>query len=251
MLENKRKFERFSLPLVVSFRPTYGETEYSMGLMKNFSCGGLALETKKFSFIKYESLELNLRFPQSGSFASLFGYVIWKSQTGDKCIAGVKFKEMDEETQNQILEKISSLGNIPVDSILLRRDHKFVDEPDVKSAEKPSKKKRKTSKKPKKTGFTKQYFKGGSRCKVTFRLPKDAAPEAKNITIVGDFNEWNLTKTPMKKLKSGDYQITMELPCNSEFKFRYLIDGHRWENDWHADRYDPNNFGDNDSVVII
>jgi hypothetical protein len=36
-----------------------------------------------------------------------------------------------------------------------------------------------------------------------------------------------------------------------EYKFRYLIDDSRWENDWNADRYIPNSFGSEDSLVIV
>ena len=54
----------------------------------------------------------------------------------------------------------------------------------------------------------------------------------------------------MTRLKSGDFKLTLELPCNKEFKFRYLIDDNRWENDWFADKYIPNEHGSDDSVVI-
>jgi 1,4-alpha-glucan branching enzyme len=100
-------------------------------------------------------------------------------------------------------------------------------------------------------GMKKQYLKTHPSCKVTFRLPKVAAPEAELVTVVGDFNEWNITETPMKKLKSGDFSVTVALPCNREYKFRYLIDTNKWENDWFADKYVPNEYGEDDSVVVI
>jgi hypothetical protein len=34
-------------------------------------------------------------------------------------------------------------------------------------------------------------------------------------------------------------------------RFRYLLDGERWENDWTADAYVPNSFGSDDSVVEV
>lgn len=251
MLDNKRKYERFNLPLVVSFRPTYGATEYSMGLMKNFSFEGLALETKKFSFIRYESLELNLKFPQSGTFASLHGNVAWKKQTDNKCLAGIKFKVSDNKIQNNILEKISAIGDIPVNNFLFNKD---IDDENISGLiikSKSSGKRRKASSKARRTGFTKQYFKGGSKCKVTFRMPAEAAPDAQYISIAGDFNDWNPVKTLMKRLKSGDFHLTLTLLSKREYRFRYLVDGNRWENDWSADRYDPNDFGTDDSVVIV
>jgi 1,4-alpha-glucan branching enzyme len=117
----------------------------------------------------------------------------------------------------------------------------------------PSKKT--ASLKPKKAtepkSLKKQYMKSNSICKVTFRLPKDAAPGAKIVSIVGDFNNWSLTENKMKRLKNGDFTLTLDLPCSREYRFRYLVDANKWENDWCADKYVPNSFGTEDSVVVI
>ncbi len=88
----------------------------------------------------------------------------------------------------------------------------------------------------------KQYPKSKPLSKITFRLPKEAAPGAKSVSIVGDFNNWNVTQTPMKRLKNGDFTLTLELPCDREYNFRYLIDTNHWENDWFADKHIPNDF---------
>ena len=34
-------------------------------------------------------------------------------------------------------------------------------------------------------------------------------------------------------------------------RYRYLLDGSRWENDWSADEYVPNGYGSDDSVLVI
>ena len=101
------------------------------------------------------------------------------------------------------------------------------------------------------TGLKKQYMKSSPVCKVTFRLPKDAAPDASTVSVVGEFNNWDMTEHQMKKLKNGDFTAIVELPCNREFRFRYLIDSCRWENDWSADKYVPNEHGSDDSVVVV
>ncbi len=100
------------------------------------------------------------------------------------------------------------------------------------------------------TSLKKQYLKSNLLCKVTFRLPKDAAPGASTASIVGEFNNWNMSEHQMKKLKNGDFTATVELPCNREYRFRYLIDSNHWENDWFADKYIPNEYGSDDSVVV-
>jgi 1,4-alpha-glucan branching enzyme len=97
----------------------------------------------------------------------------------------------------------------------------------------------------------KQYLKSDNICKVTFRLPREATNGAEVVTIVGDFNDWSPTKSKMKKLKNGDFTITLPLDCNKEYRFRYLIDANRWENDWFAEKYVPNSFGTEDSVVAV
>jgi 1,4-alpha-glucan branching enzyme len=100
-------------------------------------------------------------------------------------------------------------------------------------------------------GIKKEYFKSRKTCKVTFRLPKIAATDAKSVSIVGDFNNWNLYANPMKKLKNGNYTVTLELKPGREYQFRYLIDESKWENDWNADKYVKSPYGDSDNSVVV
>jgi 1,4-alpha-glucan branching enzyme len=100
-------------------------------------------------------------------------------------------------------------------------------------------------------GIKKQYLKSKPLCKVTFRLPKEAAPGAKTVSVVGDFNNWNVKQSRMKKLRNGDFTLTLPLPCSGEYHFRYLVDADQWENDWFADKYIPNEYGEDNSVVVV
>jgi hypothetical protein len=100
-------------------------------------------------------------------------------------------------------------------------------------------------------GLKKQYLKSRNACKVTFMLPREAASDARNVALCGDFNNWDSNMNLMKPLKKGDYTVTLELEKDKEYRFRYLINGSRWENDWKADRYVPNAFGGDDSVVVV
>lgn len=99
-------------------------------------------------------------------------------------------------------------------------------------------------------GLTKQYFKSKDVCKVTFRVPGSAAQGANAASVVGDFNGWKANANPMKRLRDGSFSVAMELPKGKEYRFRYLLDGGRWENDWCADRYEPSPFGGDNSVVV-
>ena len=100
-------------------------------------------------------------------------------------------------------------------------------------------------------GIKKEYLKSRNACKVTFRLPRIAAEGAHYVYIVGDFNRWNIYDNPMKKLKNGDFTVTLELEPGKEYQFRYLIDELKWENDWNADKYVKSPFGDSDNSVVI
>jgi 1,4-alpha-glucan branching enzyme len=83
---------------------------------------------------------------------------------------------------------------------------------------------------------------------VTFELPP--AVMAGKAVVLGDFNGWQDDGTPMKKRKNGGLSATVRLDPG-RYRFRYLIDGERWENDWSADDYEPNAYGGDDSVVTV
>lgn len=97
----------------------------------------------------------------------------------------------------------------------------------------------------------KQYLKTKPVCKVTFGLPSELSPNAQTAHLVGEFNDWNVTATPMKKLKNGSFTITMDLGTGREYQFRYLVDHTQWENALNADRFIPTPFGDSNNSVIV
>ena len=85
-------------------------------------------------------------------------------------------------------------------------------------------------------------------CKVTFTMPANVAKE--QVAIAGDFNDWNPADHLLEK-KKDTYQIELRLKPEQSYRFKYLIDNELWENDYAADEYIPNEFGAEDSVVII
>jgi len=97
----------------------------------------------------------------------------------------------------------------------------------------------------------KKYLKSKPICKVSFSLPKAAAEKAKDVRIVGDFNNWDSKTHKMKKLKNGSFTSTIDLPVGAEYEFRYLIDNEAWENDWEADKYVPTTFFDAENSVVV
>lgn len=88
-------------------------------------------------------------------------------------------------------------------------------------------------------------------CKVTFELPNEAAAAATSVHLVGDFNDWNIGETPMKRRKDGSFSITIDLDRDREYQYKYLIDSEVWENDWAADKYTPSPVGEGENSVVI
>jgi len=95
----------------------------------------------------------------------------------------------------------------------------------------------------------KSYSKRGRMCRVTFNLPEEV--KATTASLCGEFNKWNPTAHLMKKLKNGGFSATISLEVGKTYRFKYLLDGQRWENDWAADGYVPNRYGTEDSLVKL
>ena len=94
--------------------------------------------------------------------------------------------------------------------------------------------------------ITKKFIKSKQACKVTFELPQDI--EAKDASLVGEFNDWDSNAHPLKKVKSV-WKTTLDLEQGREYQFRYLVNGQEWYNDDSADRYVPNHIDGDNSVV--
>lgn len=94
----------------------------------------------------------------------------------------------------------------------------------------------------------KQYLKSKPICKVTFSFE---AEEAKEISVVGSFNDWDAKKAPLKKLKSGTFKGTIDLDKDNSYEFKYLVDG-EYLNESEADAYVWSDFaGAENSVVNV
>jgi 1,4-alpha-glucan branching enzyme len=95
----------------------------------------------------------------------------------------------------------------------------------------------------------KSYSKTGKVSRVTFKYSNPERAEA--ATLAGEFNNWSLQETPMKRLKNGSFSVTISLQAGYSYRFRYVLDGKAWVNDEKADSYAPNEYGVDNSVVIV
>jgi 1,4-alpha-glucan branching enzyme len=89
----------------------------------------------------------------------------------------------------------------------------------------------------------------GGTASVTFTV--DPRVDARTAAVCGEWNGWSPTADVMRHGADGGFSVTVELEVGRAYRFRYLLDGVRWENDWAADAYLPNSYGEDDSVVDL
>lgn len=92
----------------------------------------------------------------------------------------------------------------------------------------------------------KQFLKSKPVCKVTFEV---AADEAKTVSVVGDFNEWNAKAAPLKKLKNGKFKGILPFDTEQSYEFKYVIDG-AYINEEESDSFVFNEFANAENGVL-
>ena len=95
----------------------------------------------------------------------------------------------------------------------------------------------------------KKYGKTNKTCKVTFELPAEVT--ARTASVVGDFNDWSPAKHPMMRRRDGHFSVTIALAGERAYRYRFLLDGDHWENDWDAEMYVSNDFGTEDCLIRV
>lgn len=91
----------------------------------------------------------------------------------------------------------------------------------------------------------KQFTKTKPVCKVTFSIE---AKEAQSASVVADFNGWDAEAGKLGKQKNGTFKGTFDLPKDSVYEFRYIVDGD-YQNEPEADGTRGNDFGSENSVL--
>lgn len=73
----------------------------------------------------------------------------------------------------------------------------------------------------------KQVVKQAVKEAVTFEY---FDPSATVVTLVGDFNRWDLKARPLKRDAGGLWKATVKLPPGL-YQYKFVINGERWEED--------------------
>jgi hypothetical protein len=87
------------------------------------------------------------------------------------------------------------------------------------------------------------------KARVTFTIDPQVGAQA--ASVCGEWNGWSADADVMQRDAEGRFSVTVDLDAGRAYRFRYLLDGQRWDNDWAADAYVRNDFGGDDSVVDL
>jgi len=93
---------------------------------------------------------------------------------------------------------------------------------------------------------TKSKIKKNPIKKVQFEF---LAPEAQEVYLAGNFNNWDANAHPMKKDKKGTWKTAFSLKPG-RYEYRFLVDGN-WRNDPVCSCCVPNEFGSQNCVRMI
>lgn len=74
-------------------------------------------------------------------------------------------------------------------------------------------------------------------------------PDASEVQLAGDFNDWMPHTTPMRRLANGDFEARLRLP-KGRYRYRLVVDG-RWSHDPNSPAVETNEYGELNSVVEI
>jgi 1,4-alpha-glucan branching enzyme len=77
-----------------------------------------------------------------------------------------------------------------------------------------------------------------------------SAPKASQVTVVGDFNEWDPAATPMVRREGGAW--TAAIPVSpGRHVYAFIVDGDRWVADPAAPMAPEDGFGIRNSVIVV
>lgn len=76
-------------------------------------------------------------------------------------------------------------------------------------------------------------------------------PRAANVSLVGDFNDWDATRTPMHRAAGDGLWSAVVSLQPGRYRYAFLIDGRHWLADPAAPTASDDDFGAPSSVVTV
>lgn len=96
-----------------------------------------------------------------------------------------------------------------------------------------------------------EISRGGPPVRVSggtlFRL---FAPEAAQVSLIGSFNDWDPTASPLHKIDSnGLWEVVVSLP-RGRHQYMFLVDG-KWVTPPNAPLFLPDGFGRQNGLLVV
>lgn len=84
--------------------------------------------------------------------------------------------------------------------------------------------------------------------KIVFFYHDDAA---KNVFLVGDFNDWNTSKNQFSKCSDGVWRARISCQPGGKYRYKFLVNGERWTEDVSHGLKEEDGFGGFNSILIV
>ena len=104
MVDDRRKFIRYDIPLEVEFKTIDSVSDYFLGITNNFSRSGLCFISNSKASQLRDAIDLRIKLPDSNRNISVLGDIVWKNEMEDKGMYGIKLMAMEAEAKSIILE---------------------------------------------------------------------------------------------------------------------------------------------------
>ena len=88
--------------------------------------------------------------------------------------------------------------------------------------------------------------KGPRKSSVEFKF---FAPDAKDVYLIGEFNNWDIHSLPMNRENETDWKAKIEL-IPGRYEYKYFVDG-AWIGDVPGAEKVPNPFGTQNLVIYV
>ena len=76
------------------------------------------------------------------------------------------------------------------------------------------------------------------------------APRAASVALVGDFNDWDPSRTPLRPAATGVWSVNVPLE-RGQHQYAFVVDGRDWQPDPAAPKAVADDFGSPNSVITV
>lgn len=96
----RREYMRIDFHLDITLKTARGVSGDIIGVTSDFSREGFSFVSENFNLDPKETIKFRIKHPTKNTFVYALGRVAWKRQIRDRCLAGVKLREMDKDILN-------------------------------------------------------------------------------------------------------------------------------------------------------